>query len=263
MARARTPVVMTELGRYECRHCSARFAWASSRPIDPPEQRTGLGGRRGGGRPPAYCSDQCSNRARKRNATYVYTCQMCGAISSKRHTFTTYCSRSCAARAQHGWRSSLPPDHWARWYGKSSAWQPPKPTRPRWVAGHCQECGDSYVDDWLATSSSRYCSAPCRTRAGKRRRRLLTRGAARVDRGISWRSIAKRHGMDCYLCGSRCDPHDVYVRNGNRIYGDLYPSEEHLVPLSKGGTHTWDNVALAHRRCNSRKGNRQTPHPPG
>lgn len=28
---------------------------------------------------------------------------------------------------------------------------------------------------------------------------------------------------------------------------------DHLVPLSKGGTHTTDNIAPAHRGCNSTK----------
>ena len=28
---------------------------------------------------------------------------------------------------------------------------------------------------------------------------------------------------------------------------------EHIIPLSKGGTHTWDNVAPSHLLCNSNK----------
>jgi 5-methylcytosine-specific restriction endonuclease McrA len=31
---------------------------------------------------------------------------------------------------------------------------------------------------------------------------------------------------------------------------------EHIVPLCKGGTHTWDNVAPSHARCNFEKGDR-------
>lgn len=33
-------------------------------------------------------------------------------------------------------------------------------------------------------------------------------------------------------------------------------SLDHVVPLTKGGHHTYANVALAHRRCNSSKGNK-------
>lgn len=29
---------------------------------------------------------------------------------------------------------------------------------------------------------------------------------------------------------------------------------DHIIPLSRGGTHTWDNVGLAHNRCNNIKG---------
>lgn len=29
---------------------------------------------------------------------------------------------------------------------------------------------------------------------------------------------------------------------------------EHIVPLAKGGTHTWDNVGPAHYECNMLKG---------
>lgn len=28
---------------------------------------------------------------------------------------------------------------------------------------------------------------------------------------------------------------------------------DHIIPLSKGGTHTWDNVQLAHMSCNAGK----------
>jgi len=31
---------------------------------------------------------------------------------------------------------------------------------------------------------------------------------------------------------------------------------DHLIPLTPDGTHTWGNVALAHRFCNISRGNR-------
>lgn len=36
-------------------------------------------------------------------------------------------------------------------------------------------------------------------------------------------------------------------------------SVDHVAPVSKGGSHTWDNVQLAHLICNSRKGTRVQP----
>jgi 5-methylcytosine-specific restriction endonuclease McrA len=35
---------------------------------------------------------------------------------------------------------------------------------------------------------------------------------------------------------------------------------DHIVPISKGGTHTLDNVQMAHRFCNLSKGNRSINH---
>lgn len=52
--------------------------------------------------------------------------------------------------------------------------------------------------------------------------------------------IAERDGWKCHICGKR-----VTKKNW---------SLDHLVPLSKGGSHTPENVALAHRICNSRRG---------
>ena len=37
------------------------------------------------------------------------------------------------------------------------------------------------------------------------------------------------------------------------VCGDDYPSIDHIIPISKGGTHTWDNVQLLCRRCNYMK----------
>ena len=43
----------------------------------------------------------------------------------------------------------------------------------------------------------------------------------------------------CYLCGITVTENSV--------------SHEHLIPLSRGGYHSYDNSALAHKECNSRK----------
>lgn len=35
-----------------------------------------------------------------------------------------------------------------------------------------------------------------------------------------------------------------------------YASMDHIVPIIRGGTHTYDNLQLTHLRCNLRKGDR-------
>ena len=69
------------------------------------------------------------------------------------------------------------------------------------------------------------------------------------DEGITWKAVAKRNGsMKCEICGGECDPNDR--RWG--CSGPLYPSVDHITRLVDGGTHTWDNVRLAHCNCNIR-----------
>ena len=41
--------------------------------------------------------------------------------------------------------------------------------------------------------------------------------------------------------------------DGTFIAGKNYPSIDHVNALANGGTHTWDNVRLAHCECNRRK----------
>lgn len=55
----------------------------------------------------------------------------------------------------------------------------------------------------------------------------------------------------CAICGGMCDWNDR-IWNGN--CGPTYPSKDHIIPLAKGGTHTWDNMQVAHIICNSEKG---------
>jgi 5-methylcytosine-specific restriction endonuclease McrA len=50
----------------------------------------------------------------------------------------------------------------------------------------------------------------------------------------------------------------VFARDNHRCQycGKAAENIDHVVPRSKGGTHTWDNVVAACRRCNTRKEDR-------
>ena len=50
----------------------------------------------------------------------------------------------------------------------------------------------------------------------------------------------------------------VFVRDGHRCQycGAGAENIDHVIPRSKGGTHTWDNVVAACRPCNARKEDR-------
>lgn len=86
----------------------------------------------------------------------------------------------------------------------------------------------------------------------KRNDRIKNNG--RIDQDIELSRLYKRDNGVCYICGKQCDYSDYkYNDNGVFIAGNNYPSIDHVEPLSKGGLHTWDNIKLAHRLCNSLK----------
>lgn len=73
--------------------------------------------------------------------------------------------------------------------------------------------------------------------------------AAEYDRGITVNALRKIHGDACCYCRTTLD-----FTPGTR--GEIRPdraSLEHVTPISRGGTHTWDNTALACHRCNTSK----------
>jgi hypothetical protein len=60
--------------------------------------------------------------------------------------------------------------------------------------------------------------------------------------------VIDRYGNICYLCG---DEIDVSIDDH---HDPMYLNIDHIVPISRGGRHTWDNVAPTHKRCNESKG---------
>ena len=76
----------------------------------------------------------------------------------------------------------------------------------------------------------------------RRARKLGKRAQA-----ISKRTVFERDGWRCKHCGRR-------VRPDYSINHDLYPHLDHIIPLARGGDHTWANVQLLCRACNIAKG---------
>lgn len=113
----------------------------------------------------------------------------------------------------------------------------------------CPVCG-------IITSRPTYCSDRCSKKAQNKRKETKRRHAIErvmVDKDITVKGLFKRDNGVCHICGRKCNTED-YVMNGDVfIAGDWYPSIDHIIPLAKGGEHSWSNVALAHRRCNSLK----------
>lgn len=87
---------------------------------------------------------------------------------------------------------------------------------------------------------------------GHWKRRADFYGCKDFDHSITLKDLIARFDGVCQLCGLPIDESDM--KDGH-CQGN-YPSLDHIKPLSKGGTHTWDNVQLAHVKCNAGKQDR-------
>lgn len=140
----------------------------------------------------------------------------------------------------------------------------------------CKVCGNHYtILQYMESIGTRYerdsgfCSRECREacekerekRCRKKMRENGTRSCVKhytrakrlglpVESGISLKKLIERNGTTCAICGLPC-----YYYGDCR--SDLYPSIDHIIPLGndpdKKGGHTWANVQVAHRICNSNK----------
>ena len=73
---------------------------------------------------------------------------------------------------------------------------------------------------------------------------------AEIDPSVTQEAIFDRDKGTCYLCGNT-----TYKEYENRPTNQR-ATLDHVIPISKGGNHTFDNVRIACWRCNSIKGNR-------
>lgn len=156
------------------------------------------------------------------------TCAACGRLFVARRIDAQYCSRTCtpnqARKAQNDRE------------------------RRRMVTRVCAHCGATFAG---GAGRKRFCSLECGVRFWRvdvnAKRRAMKR-AAYVEH-VYRRRVFERDAWQCYLCGYE-------VRRDVDRYHPLAPELDHVVPLARGGAHSYANVRTAHRRCNQSKGAR-------
>jgi 5-methylcytosine-specific restriction endonuclease McrA len=118
----------------------------------------------------------------------------------------------------------------------------------------CIECGKAFK---YIKRKRKYCSEACQTRKNRRRKEAKRRQLELNGDYILLDVLIKRDKNICHICNRECNKKN-YKRNskGHFIVGKSYPSIDHVIALDNGGTHTWDNVKLAHHYCNSIKNNK-------
>lgn len=189
------------------------------------------------------------------------SCCVCGASISRRvrPDRQPACSSMCKSFLRYGrWPlCSLPVRHRARRradlvrLADAPMLTLTTPRRPRFVNSTCRRCGDSFtIDQHVANggvSEAAWCSKRCARSQGKARRRALKR--ATYIEPVSPRKVYERDGWRCHLCRKPVDK-TASVPNWQAATID------HVVPLSRGGEHSYANIRTAHFICNARKGDR-------
>lgn len=125
----------------------------------------------------------------------------------------------------------------------------------------CKWCGATFARvKGFGNVQRIYCSQQCldemkEDNRKKHRKDERLKKCGRRQWNISVKRLYARDKGICWLCGKPTDMNDFRKdEHGNVICGESYPSIDHVVPVSRGGDHTWDNIRLAHRGCNSKRG---------
>ena len=232
---------------------------------------------------PEYARER--SRKIRGSKEYARECVVCG------KAFTTWlpqkktCSDECkvkhkkeydAGRERNGKKPRSPEEEHARWvirrYGSEEAYKAylaeferkkiesmertKLKKEAKKEANHrfceCIVCGSAFE---TYNPAQKTCCKECGRKLANSRKQKRIPKEQMVDKDITLEALYRRDSGVCYLCGGLCDWND----KDRNIVGSMYPSIDHIIPVSRGGFHSWDNVRLAHFECNVKKSNDLIP----
>lgn len=231
-------------------------------------------------RPTPYCSQQCRAAAAraKRPSKREHVCRGCSktfmAPVGKRQK-GHYCTRACAYAHIDQWIHRVPkrparqmalciecgktttrtaPSYCSDECRKSAASRKAKERAMRAHDGkvcRCSVCGNAFTASY-GTKKRRFCSDVCLARGKSLHKQGRNHRERARHHGVFYEPVSKRKVMvrdnwTCAICGDPIDPRAKWPDM-------MCASLDHIVPMSKGGPHTYGNVQAAHNLCNSYKG---------
>lgn len=187
-----------------------------------------------------FCSRECSftsrrslaagPKPRQRKPVTIRSCLQCGETFEAR--VGTICSVACRERR-------------ARVAALESARRSDVRDRsPR----PCREC-EAVFTPIYGMKRRNFCSQDCCTKSTRRTARIKRKARTRAAtvEPVNPTRVFVRDGWLCHLCGGKTD------KTKRGTYHPKAPELDHIIPLSKGGPHSYANTACAHRACNHAK----------
>ncbi|HEY5576220.1 MAG TPA: HNH endonuclease [Clostridiaceae bacterium] len=179
-----------------------------------------------------YCSSSCKNKYRESVAKYTHKCIFCGKEFKSNAENRTYCSNKCFLKDI---------------------------TKHKAI---CEHCGKEFVGK--NKRPNRFCSRKC-----------FCQHLGFEDKNMpKYKSVVSdmqhiKKAKKFHVEYEHMDPLDLYEKDnwkcaicGEKIDKNLYypnpmsASIDHIIPFTKGGTHTKGNVRATHLRCNIIRGNK-------
>jgi 5-methylcytosine-specific restriction endonuclease McrA len=183
----------------------------------------------------SYCSRQCAGEARKtrppaHSKVWFPTCRECDRVFATRLKAVRVCSDGCKAAEER-----------QRARARAAALVIPLKLR-------CPECDSEFVRTY-GDKGRAFCSQACSkrhtSRANRKKRKWVER-AARVE-AVNPFKVFERDGWRCRCCRKPTP------RDKRGTYHPRAPELDHIIPLAKGGEHSYRNTQLLCRACNGAK----------
>lgn len=159
-------------------------------------------------------------------------CTVCGADFSSAIPAKERCSKECSRIA------------------KKKTRQNKEKELKEFITLKCLFCKEEFEPK---RKTSKYCSSSCGRKYMGNQRNIKKRVNGEYDDTVTPYEVYCKDSGKCYLCKDDVNWDDKHPGYKTMTCGPKYPTIDHVIPLSKGGTHTWDNVRLACKSCNEKK----------
>lgn len=189
-------------------------------------------------------------------------CAVCGEemTQARRGRPKMYCSTRCkeatpTARAAKQLRG-------ARYRDRPERREEAKQRTADWRAADPERARRTEKERYQRHHDARVAAARAYREANREKTRETARAYGRAHPDVAWRSDANRRARERAAFVEAVDRAVLYERDGGvcgicrRAVARRESSVDHIIPLSKGGEHSYANTRIAHLTCNLARGNR-------